>query len=270
MSASRKRIAVLLEKEVREIAASRMLLATSVLVPVVFGAIALSVAWSVGEVAGASPPTPQEVEDLRRLMGSRADAFADPRHAMALYVGEMGLSVVLLLPAVLAPVLSSQTLVREKLSRSLETLLVTPVATWEIVAAKVAFCAGMATAPVHVIAALYYGLLSTRCPGPALEALSSPGWLVVVFVATPLVGVLGVGLGVAVSARVRDTQTAQQLSGMVVLPVLALVVLQSVGLASLDGLGALALIGVLATLDTVVLALAISLFERETVVTRWT
>jgi ABC-2 type transport system permease protein len=268
-AASRARIAVLLEKELRELLASPMLAGTMALVPLLFGSIALGIGWTVGRVHERTQPDPEDLREMQRMLGERIAHFTDVRDALALYFGEMGLLLLLMLPAILPPVLASQTLVREKQARSLETLLVTPVRTWEIVVAKMAFCAGLGVGPFYVIAAAYYALLVARCPAPALAVLAGPGWLLTVLAAAPLIAVLGVGIGIAISSRAKDVQAAQQLSGMIVLPVVGLLVLQSVGLASLDGIGALVFVGALLVLDTVILALAIALFERETVVTRW-
>ncbi|MBN8610299.1 MAG: ABC transporter permease subunit [Deltaproteobacteria bacterium] len=268
-AASRARILVLLEKELRELFAARMLLASVILVPLLLGGVALTMGWAAGEVSETTQHDPHDLEELRQIMGDRIAHVTDLRDALELYVGEMGLLVILLLPALLPPILAAQTLVREKQSRSLETLLVTPLRTWEIVLAKVIFCAGLGVIPEWIVASIYYALIGSRCSAVALASLASPGWIVMLAIGTPLVAVLGVGLGVAVSSRAKDAQTAQQIAGMVVLPIVGLLIMQSLGVTSLGGLGALVFVGAVAIADTVVLALAISLFERETVVTGW-
>jgi ABC-type Na+ efflux pump permease subunit len=267
-AASRRRVLVLLEKEVRELVTSGMLLASVILVPLLFGGVSLTIAWATGRVSNGTNAA-QDLNELREIMGDRIAHVTELRDGLQIYLGEMGLLVILLMPAVLPPILAAQTLVREKQSRSLETLLVTPVRTWEIVLAKVLLCASLGVLPEWIVAAAHYVIALGRCSSVAIEALTSPGWLVMVFVGSPLVAVLGVGLGVAVSSRAKDAQTAQQVAGMVVLPIVGLLTMQSLGIASLDGVGALLFVGVVAVADTIVLALAISLFERESVVTRW-
>lgn len=268
-TASRTRIRVLIEKELRELLAAKMLLASVVLVPLLFAVVSLSMAWAAGSVSETTRHDPQDLEELRQIMGERIAHVTDLRDALELYVGEMGLLIILLMPALLPPILAAQTLVREKQSRSLETLLVTPLRTWEIVVAKVVFCASLGVIPEWIVASIYYALIGTRCSEVALEALASPGWIVMLAIGTPLIAVLGVGMGVAVSSRAKDAQTAQQVAGMVVLPVVGLLVMQALGVTSLGGMGAFVFVGALAIADTVVLALAVSLFERETVVTGW-
>lgn len=266
--ASRRRVLVLLEKELRELVTSRMLLASVILVPLLFGAVSLTIAWATGAVHGGTQDT-QDLGELRQIMGDRIAHVTELRDGLQIYLGEMGLFVILLMPALLPPILAAQTLVREKQTRSLETLLVTPVRTWEIVLAKVLFCASLGVLPEWIVAAAYYGIVLGRCSSVAVDALTAPGWLVMVTIGSPLVAILGVGLGVAVSSRAKDAQTAQQVAGMVVLPIVGLLSMQSLGVTSLDGVGALLFVGVVAIADTIALALAISLFERESVVTRW-
>jgi ABC-2 type transport system permease protein len=268
-AASRMRIRVLLEKELRELVATRLLLASVILVPLLIGGVALAMGWAAGAVSETTQHDPHDLEEIRTIMGDRIAHITDLRDALQIYVGEMGLLILLLLPALLPPILAAQTLVREKQSRSLETLLVTPLRTWEIVVAKVIFCAGLGVVPQWIVASIFYALIGTRCSDVALASLAAPGWIVMIALGAPLVAVLGVGLGVAVSSRAKDAQTAQQLAGMVVLPLVGLLIMQSLGVTSLSGLGACVFVGALAIADTVVLALAVSLFERETVVTGW-
>ena len=267
-TASRRRVLVLLEKELRELFTSAMLLASVVLVPLLFGAVSLTIAWATGAVDNGTNGA-QDLEELRQIMGDRIAHVGSLREGLQIYLGEMGLLVILLMPALVPPILAAQTLVREKQARSLDTLLVTPVRTWEIVLAKVVFCVSLGVVPQWIVAAAYYGIVLSRCEAVAAAALTAPGWLVMVSIGSPLVAILGVGLGVAVSSRAKDAQTAQQVAGMVVLPIVGLLTMQSLGIASLDGVGALLFVGVVAIADTVVLALAVSLFERESVVTRW-
>lgn len=272
-AASRGRIRVLLEKELRELVATRMLLASVVLLPLLLSGVALTMAWATGAIPPPEAASPEaiarDMAEMRHLIGPRIELFSSPRDALQLYLSETGLLVILLLPALLPPILAAQTLVREKIARSLETLLVTPVRTWEIVVAKVLFCAGLGVIPMWLAAAAYYGVVGARCSTLVLSLLAAPGWLTMVILGSPLVALAGVGAAVAVSSRAKDAQTAQQVAGMVVLPLIGLLAMHATGVASLDGTGALVFVGILALVDTVVLALAVSLFERETVVTRW-
>ena len=82
-------------------------------------------------------------------------------------------------------------------------------------------------------------------------------------------GVCAGGFAIAISARVKEVQNAQQLAMMVCMPLLGIMALQSTGLATLTTGGALVGAALLVLVDALVLAMSVSLFERETILTRW-
>jgi ABC-2 type transport system permease protein len=72
-----------------------------------------------------------------------------------------------------------------------------------------------------------------------------------------------------VSSRVNDPRVAEQLSAVVILPLLAVFFGQIAGLFVLNSALILIMCVVLALVDILVIYLAIRLFQRETILTRW-
>jgi ABC-2 type transport system permease protein len=72
-----------------------------------------------------------------------------------------------------------------------------------------------------------------------------------------------------VSSRVNEPHVAEQLSAVVVLPLLVLFLAQVVGLVILNRELIVALAGALLIVDAVLFRLATRLFDRETILTRW-
>jgi ABC-2 type transport system permease protein len=96
-----------------------------------------------------------------------------------------------------------------------------------------------------------------------------PVWILAMLLLGPLLAFLSVLTGVIVSSRINDPRTAQQVTGIYVLPIvgLSMIVLMgrvfvSVQMVLLTALGTL-------VLDLVVLYFAVKLFQRETILTRW-
>ena len=85
----------------------------------------------------------------------------------------------------------------------------------------------------------------------------------------PLLAFLSVLIGVIVSSRVNDPRAAQQITGIFVLPIigLSLVVLMGKVFVNVP----MVLVAAMATLglDLVVLYIAVRVFQRETILTRW-
>jgi hypothetical protein len=104
----------------------------------------------------------------------------------------------------------------------------------------------------------------------AFGYLVGPTGLLVTLVLGPLVALLGVGLAVLASARVDDPRAAQQIGAVLVLPIVGLLFGQATGAIYL-GPGVVVLISLGAVVaNLLLLALASRLFQRETILTRWT
>ncbi len=175
----------------------------------------------------------------------------------------------LLVPAMIANVFSTLSLVEEKLSRILEPLLATPVRTWELLLGKALAGAIPAVLVSWLCTALFLAGGTALGWAGAIRAVLTPAWLLCVLLLSPIVALLSFLIGIVGSARAADPKSAQGAAVFLVLPIFGLVALQVTGLVWF-GLGTvLALAAGLALVDLLLLWLAVRLFSRETVVIRW-
>jgi ABC-2 type transport system permease protein len=72
-----------------------------------------------------------------------------------------------------------------------------------------------------------------------------------------------------VSSRVSDPRTAEQVSIVLILPLLALFFAQLGGVILIDTRLLLAVTAGLALLDAALIYIGVALFDRETILTRW-
>src|SRR6202022_2394450 len=86
---------------------------------------------------------------------------------------------------------------------------------------------------------------------------------------TPLLGLIAVAVMTAISSRVNDTRTAQQLSIWAVVPILGIVLGELFGQFDLTVLVAVIATGILIPLAILLTWGAAQLFQRETILTRW-
>jgi ABC-2 type transport system permease protein len=179
--------------------------------------------------------------------------------------------VVLLL---LSPIGGSMTLaafsvIGEKQARTLEPLLATPITTAELLAAKTlgALLPAMALSALGFLT--YVGLIAALAEPGVAAAVAGPRSLTLVFVLGPLAGLAALLLAVTASSRVNDARSAQQVGVLVILPVVGLFIVQLRGDLALTTSAVLAVAAVLALVDLALLALAVSVFQRESILTRW-
>jgi ABC-2 type transport system permease protein len=177
--------------------------------------------------------------------------------------------LLLLVPIVSAMSLATHAVIGEKQARSLEPLLATPISTLELLTAKVTTPFLFAIALSWSAALLYVtGAVVFAEPG-VWEALVGPRFLLMFGLLGPLVALSSLLLSVIVSSRANDPRSAQQITGLLILPVTAVFVAQLMGLF-IVGTAALLLgaVGCL-ILNGILLWVGVQVFQREVILTRW-
>jgi len=176
----------------------------------------------------------------------------------------------LLMPIFVPILVSSQSVAGEKERRTLEPLLAAPVSAAELVAGK-SIASVVPAVAISWMSFVAFVVAVDAVAWPLVHAAVLPNtmWLFGVGVVAPLFAFLGNGLAVLVSARVGDSRLAQQLSALVVLPLMALVAGQLAGWLR-AGTGYYALQGgVVLVLDVLLVRASVRLFDRERLVSRW-
>ena len=176
----------------------------------------------------------------------------------------------LVMPVFVPILISSQSVAGEKERRTLEPLLASPVTAAELVAGK------SLASLVPAVGICWFAFL-LFCAGvdfvawPLVKGPLMPNvlWSFGIFVLAPLFAFFGNGVAVLISARVSEARTAQQLSALVVLPLVGLVGGQVAGWLT-AGVGYYAVQGaVVLLLDVVLLLASIRLLDRERLISRW-
>ena len=175
----------------------------------------------------------------------------------------------LMAPLALPIYIAAYSIIGEKQTRSLEPLLATPIQTWELLLGKVVAAVVPPVTATWIAYFLFVVGARSLVTDVAFRVVVSPVWLLAMIVLSPLFGVLSVLGGVIASSRMNDPRAAQQWSALFIIPVVA------VGLGLMLGVIAASLwtllLGMLITLllDAGALYLAVRLFQREIILTRW-
>lgn len=259
-----RRIWTVISKEWAESRRNKMIVWTTILLPVLLVAMIVGTDYfmlrfdAAGQDMDADElPIPEQLQHLPQM------------EAFLIQMNEQYMFYLFMIPMMLPVYIAAYTIIGEKQSNTLEPLLATPVSTWELLAAKTI----AATLPAIVVVWISFGALllglTLVAPPTVVQYNARPVWIVAMALLSPLLAFLSVLVGVIVSSRINDPRTAQQITGIFVLPIvgMSLVVLAgwvfvSVPLVLLTSLGTL-------ILDLVALYFAVRLFDRETILTRW-
>jgi ABC-2 type transport system permease protein len=213
---------------------------------------------------------PDIVAAANRIVGQLPGLAAlSPEAQAQAFLLQQFLMFSLLVPIFGALSLAAQAIVGEKQSRSLEPLLTTPITVLELLAGKVltplvlSMLLMAATYLLHLAVMLVFG------EDGVWQTLFWPRTLLLYLVIGPLVSVAALLSAAIVSSRANDARSAQQLGGIIVLPLTALFVAQLAG-QFLVGMTALAVAAIgLALVDLLLLWLGVRIFQRETILMRW-
>ena len=219
-----------------------------------------------GEQLSDSNDFTDELESYRRQPEMRA---LDVEAAIQASIFQYFMLLLVVVPVTCSISVASDSIVSEKQSRALEALLATPITTVELLAAKVVGALLPAVVMIVLTLVLYFGAIALLAREGVLAAVLSLRSLALILVVGPLASLAALQLAVCVSSRVSDARTAQQVGALVVLPVVGLFVGQLVGGFSLTAplLAGIALL--LLALNAALLWVAVRIFDRESILTRW-
>ena len=250
-------------REWREALGNKLLVGMTLLPPVVI------LIAGIGAVAAAAvnPPSDRDVQAL--YASAPAVAGLDPKDAVQGFIATYFLILFMLIPTVVPLTMAIYSVIGEKASRTLEPLLATPVGVGDLLFAK----SLASTIPSVIVTWAAYGIYLATVTSigstAAVHAVTAPRWILAIIVLVPLLTLLSVNLGILISTRVNDVRVAQQIGGLVVVPVVGLGIAQVTGRVVLDNGAFLEMTIVLIVLDLAVFWLAKVAFQRENILVRW-
>jgi len=178
----------------------------------------------------------------------------------------------LIIPLMSSSVIASDSFAGEKERKTIEALLATPISDGELFLGKtlVSFIPSMI---VTVVSFLIYLTVVNMASFKVFDGkllLPNLVWIMLVAGLAPTLALVSIGLTVMISARVKGFREAQQINGLLMIPILGLVFGQISGAAILGPAMVAALIGIFAGLDIVVFGIGIRTFKREEILPKRT
>ncbi len=176
---------------------------------------------------------------------------------------------ILIIPTMIAIYSAAYSIVEEKLSRSLEPLLATPVRTWELMLGKALAGAIPALLVTWLCAGLSLGGVAIIGWARLLPYFLNANWFLNIFFLTPAIAILSFLLGVIGSSRAKDFRNAQNLVLFIIFPVFGLIGMQVTGVVWFTPLLTLLLGLAICLIDVLVLRVTVGLFQRESIAVKW-
>jgi ABC-2 type transport system permease protein len=256
-------LATILSREWAEISRNRLLLATILIPPMILTVAPIGVAGLVGERA-------LPADFANQILAQRPEwsAFTQSELAGAFTVQQF-LAFFLLMPAYIPLSIATFSIIGEKQARTLEPVLAAPIRTVELLAGKAIAALAPGVLAGWLTYLVFVGLASVVYGPNLFGVVTDPSWLTGVFALGPAIGLSSVVTGVIVSSRVNDPRVAQQIGGVIIVPIIGVTLLQATGALLVGSSGYLVLTAIVLIVSLLGLRIGVALFDREAILTRW-
>ena len=166
--------------------------------------------------------------------------------------------------------IASYSIVGEKVEKSLEPLLATPLTDGEILLGKAIAAALPALIAMYAGAAVFMVGIDAVTFGK-LGYNYFPNWTfgVLLLVLVPVAVVMSVLYSVIVSSKVNDVRSANTYGILIFIPFMAIYFASEMSIIKLDINGLLIIAGVLFVVDVALFFISTTTFQREEILTKW-
>ena len=265
------RVRVLIGKELREFRANPAVLVPVLIVVVLSTILPILIVVVIPRATGQPLAADRGMQQVIARAGGWMPSLATlpPQAAAEAFFFQQFLFMFLIAPIVGAVSLAAYAVVGEKQGRTLEPLLTTPLSTTELLIAK----ALASFVPALLIEAgglaLYVALVATIGSPGVLRVLLTGRTALLVTALGPLAALAALQAAIAVSSRVNDPRSAQQIAVLLILPLMVMFVGQVAGAFVVTTVMLALVTGGIGIVWVLLVLLSVALFDRETILTRW-
>jgi ABC-2 type transport system permease protein len=183
-------------------------------------------------------------------------------------VGDLFRMYLLVEPLFIPSIIAAYSIVGEKNNHTLEPLLATPLKTWQLLVAKSLSAIIPAIVVTWISAGLYIAELAFLTVPGVLGQIITPAYLILLLLTAPALTLPPVALTVIASSRVNDPRAAAQVSTVIF--IVLLLIFSVVGRGQvISPLASFISTIIMAGIGIVLFWIAIGVFQRESILTRW-
>lgn len=258
------KIRTIIGKEWSEVFKNRLVFFSVAFLPLIFIALPIVTIMATGSMGAEEAGLDEAFPGSEALCVGLTAAECGEVYFLNLYA-----FMFMILPVAIPVTIAAYSIVGEKTTRSLEPLLATPITTAELLAGKALAAIIPAVAATWLSFGLFVGIMYFLVSRAAFAYLLDPLWAIAIFVVGPLLTLLSVSIAMVISSRVTDPRVAEQISMLIILPIIVGVIGQSAGVILIDRQFVLVVALAVLVIDAVLVYVGVQAFQRETILTRW-
>lgn len=268
------KIRIVFKKDWLEIRRNWQVLLPIIMVPLIFSVLLPVMIVLIPSMSTSQTTSLQGFEELIANLPANIQANIAEMTAQQILIYIMTLyffaPLFLIMPVMASSVIASDSFAGEKERKTIEALLATPISDGELFLGKVlvSFIPAMI---VTIASFIVYSIvvdIATFSIFNGTLLLPNLEWLITIFGLAPTIALTSIGLTVIISTKVKGFREAQQISVILLLPILGLVFAQASGAIIFGPLIITVLIGLFALLDIIVFYLGVRMFRREEILSK--
>lgn len=254
----------LINKDVREITSAKRVILPMTLVPLL-----LIVIMPIGMLIGAHFMSMDssmftKMDPLLKKLPAVYASYTPAQLLIKIAINLFFPSYFLIIPIMCSGILGASSFVGEKEHKTLETLLYTPLSMEQLLRAKI-LGVFVPSYIITLVSAILFGIISNVGGFLYFDGFIFPDlqWIIIILWISPALNLLSLIFTVMVSAKSETFQEAQQVSGILVIPVVLVLVSQMTGLLLISNLAMFIAGGVILILDYILINRIASTFIPE-------
>lgn len=222
----------IIRKDIKEIMSSKQTLIPMIILPVIF-AVLLPIGLVFGAQFGMEGMNGMDelIEIFRDMLGT----YNDSQLIIEITMNYMFPIFFLFIPVMTSSIIGAGSFVGEKERKTMESLLYTPITLKELFIAKIVGVAIPAYF-ITLISSIVFGIIMNVGGWIYFGRMIFPNlkWILLILWVCPAVTLLGLSFMVLVSAKAKTFMDAQQMSGMIIVPIILFLIGQMTGLFMLN------------------------------------
>lgn len=224
----------IIRKDIIDIMRSKTLFTTLIIIPIIFSVVfpllivGSALIFDLEQVTGNDLNI--MLEKFIGVMDPTIATYTVEQQIVHIVINYLLPTLFLLVPIITAMTVAANSFVGEKERRTLESLLLSPISIKGLYLSKII---------ASIIPPLFVSIISFVICGVIVNALGFPifnqlifpstSWIVLISCLSPMIILLVVLVNILISSKVKTYQEAQNIAGVIVLPIVALVIGQISG-----------------------------------------
>lgn len=220
----------LIKKDIQEIVKAKRVLIPSIIIPIIFTIVVPVVMLIIAYFIDKDPTSTLKIEQIMSKLPSEYQSYTPSQVVLKLMLDCMFPGYFLLIPIMCSSVIGASSFVSEREHKTMETLLYTPIKIEKILKCKI-LGIFVPTYILTIISFFSFGIIMNIGGAIFFGKLIFPDlkWIVLLLWVGPNVSFLSLTFSSIVSAKSKSFQEAQQLSGILIIPIVVLIIVQMIG-----------------------------------------